>query len=189
MRHHAEHIATGVQNAGDILGGAVGVVALGIAESDPVLVRQPFGEVGRREITAVMVGDRGADARDAGLETVGEGRIGGAADQVDIPANELQVRVPEQRALKNACLNQDLKAVADAQQRPARVVPTDRYFSWRARVNSDLGPRAADDKTPVLVGPRPSCGASPMTMPPGSAGPPDPASQPSMPPLPRKGMT
>ena len=56
-----EHIALGVDDAGDVVDRAVGVGAFGVAEDDLAFAfdaRQRFG-VG--EIVAVVMGDRAAD--------------------------------------------------------------------------------------------------------------------------------
>ena len=97
MRHHAQHVATFVENSCDVAGRAVGVgclrdgaVGFCVAESYPPVRFQLIERLGVGEVVALAVGDGHADdlpRRRYG----GEGAIGVLYAQVDPLATELQV--------------------------------------------------------------------------------------------------
>jgi hypothetical protein len=75
MRHHAEHVARRVHDAGDVVDRAVRVGAFGVAEHDLAVALEPGQRLGIGKIVAVMMGDRAADH--LALPVVaGEGGVG-----------------------------------------------------------------------------------------------------------------
>src|SRR5580698_7968949 len=58
MGHQPQHIAFLAQNAGDVAGRTVGILALGITESDPVLAFQPVERLVIGEIAAFAMRHR-----------------------------------------------------------------------------------------------------------------------------------
>ncbi len=62
MRHHAEHIAVFVDDAGNVVDWSrSGLVPFGIAEDDPAFAFEAGERLGIGEIVAVAMGDRAAD--------------------------------------------------------------------------------------------------------------------------------
>ena len=90
--------------------------------------------LGVGEIIAVMMGDRRADDL-AGRIAPGEGGVGVGHLQLHLAADEFQRGVAHQRAGQQAGLDQDLEAVADADDQHALCA-----FSATARIT---GMRAA----------------------------------------------
>src|SRR6266568_7999237 len=123
MRHQAEDRAAVVEDAGDGAGRAVEIVRLGehargpaIAECDKAAIFQPVE--GRRigGIAAIMVRHRDAYGLAGGV-AAGKDRLAVFDAQMDVAAGEGERAVRQQRAWQHAGLGQDLKAVADAQDR------------------------------------------------------------------------
>src|SRR3954452_2767318 len=108
-RHEAEDIALGVAHAGDVVLGAVGVVAGGVAQ-DNLLLGHWLGGVE----AAGRVLDRDREAVSARTRA-GERRLRVDDLDLDLAADEAQGRVGQERAGQQARLAQDLKAVADAE--------------------------------------------------------------------------
>ncbi len=54
-------------------------------------------------------------------QLIGEGRIGCRHAHINMFANEMQIAIPNQGARQQSCLAQNLKAVADAQDKSSAV--------------------------------------------------------------------
>ena len=125
VRHHAEHVARLVADAGDVVERAVGVGALGplaggvdVAHDDLVVgLHLLEGRRVDRVVALVVLDD---DAQHVALRAgAGERRVRRLHAQVDVPADELEARVPDEAAGQEAGLDQDLEAVADAHHESA----------------------------------------------------------------------
>ena len=118
--HHAEHVAGLVAHAGDVVDGAVEVLAGRVAQD------QLAGAVHRGERVGVGVvappGVLGGDAEQL-AERARAGERSAAVEhlQLDLAGGEAQVDVAEQRAGQQVRLAQHLKAVADPEHEPAVV--------------------------------------------------------------------
>ena len=123
MGHHADDVATGVADARDVVDGAVGVgvgrtLAVGgdVAEDDAILVMQLGEAVGLDDVVALGVGDGQAeDLAVAGRRRAGG--LGGFHAEVGPLATELGAVVEQHGAGEQAGFQQDLEAVADAEDR------------------------------------------------------------------------
>ena len=125
VRHHAEHVAALVDDAGDGVDGAVVVpvrvdhaVGRGIAENHPALAFQPRDGLAVGDVVALAMRHRHADHL-ARIVAARERRVGALDPQIDVAADEAQVLVAHQHARQQAGLAQDLEAVADAEREPA----------------------------------------------------------------------
>src|SRR5690606_34495469 len=114
MRHHAEYIAALVDDAGDIVHGAVRVRSRRIAEDDLVLVFHGGQRVGVGKVIAVVMGDGAAD--DLALVVgAGEIRLGIDHFEQDFLADEPQRAIAHQGAGQEAGFHEDLETVADTE--------------------------------------------------------------------------
>ncbi len=125
MRHHAEHVAAGVDDAGDRLRGAVDVGllvdhALGgaVAIEHSPLAFQPLQRLLVRFVIAFAMRDRHPNdlpgiiaARERGIRTFDP--------QMHIMADEFQPRVAHEHAGQKARLAENLETVADPEHQPA----------------------------------------------------------------------
>ena len=141
MRHHAEHIAALVDDAGDRIRRAVDVgllvddaVGRAVAIEHPPLAFEPLQGLFIGFVIALAMGDRHADDL-AGIVAAGERRVGALDPQMHVVADEFQPRVAHQDAGQQARLAEDLKAVADAEHEPASAA--------KSRTASMTGARAA----------------------------------------------
>ena len=127
MGHHAEHVAALVDDARDVVEGAIGVglgrghaVRIGVAEDHLAVQFQVDEFLGVGEIAALAVGDGHAEGV-ASLASSGEGRVGVLHAQVRPLAPELEVVVAEQGAGEQTGLAQDLEAVAAPEDKSAAL--------------------------------------------------------------------
>ena len=125
MRHHAEHVAALVDDAGDGVDRAVvfqlridHAVGRAIAEQHPPLAFQPRDGLAVGDVIALAMRDRHADHL-PGIVAAGERRVGALDPQINVAADEAQLRVAHQHARQQPGLAQNLKAVADAEHQPA----------------------------------------------------------------------
>ena len=121
MGHQAQHRLGLVEHAGDVAARAVGIAASvdrtvgrAVAERDLAAILELLHRVGVGEVVALGVGDRDLDHL-ARLVAVGEQALAGLDLEMDVGADELEMRVAHQRARQQAGLGHDLEAVADAQ--------------------------------------------------------------------------
>ncbi|PAV68036.1 hypothetical protein WR25_14125 [Diploscapter pachys] len=110
--HHAEHVASGVEDAGDVARRAVDGFA--IAEGDAAFALEAVERVGVGEVITIVMRDGHAD-RLARVITAGEGRLRILDGQCDIAADEVEAGVAHQRAGQKTGFGQHLKAVAHAE--------------------------------------------------------------------------
>ena len=97
-----------------------GVVAGGVAEGDLPVGLEPIEHLLRCVVATFAVLGRNREAL-VGLDPVEERRVRLARDQIDLPADEAQLDVPQQRPRQQPRLAEHLEAVADPQhRRPAR---------------------------------------------------------------------
>ncbi len=156
MRHHAEHVAALVDDAGDGIDGAIVVpvridhaVGRGIAEDHPALAFQPRDGLAVGDVVALAVRDRHADHL-AGIVAAGEGRVGTLDPQINVMADEAQVLVAHQHAGQQPGLAQNLEAVANAEREP----PVGREFAYRVHDWAARGDRPATKIVAVGEAPR-----------------------------------
>jgi hypothetical protein len=102
MGHHAHHVAAFVADPGDIAKGAVRVID--ISQHHALLRLQHVERAVVGEIAAFAVSNGHLEELPGSLDA-----------QRHIAANELQASILEQRAWEQSALDQDLKAVADAE--------------------------------------------------------------------------
>ena len=127
MRHHAQNVAAGAADSGNILKGPVGIrfggdfsFRVAIAENDSPVAAQ----LGQRRIVADIIAVHMSDgnAKDVALaRCVGEGRFGILDANMHRLANVFQSRVAHQGARQQASLAKNLKAVADSQHQSAAI--------------------------------------------------------------------
>ena len=109
MRHHAEHIALRIDNAGDVIDRAIWIGACGIPEHDLAVILDRLQRFFVGEIVAIVMGNRAAD--DLALFVgAAEGGVGIDHFQLDFLADELQRGIAHQRTRKQTGFNQDLEA-------------------------------------------------------------------------------
>src|SRR5579884_558653 len=126
MRHHAEHVAPGVDDAGDVVGGAVGVglatrlaALVAVAEDDLVPLLQPGQGLGVGLVVALLV--RNGHAQDPAAKALGEGQVVPLTAEVDPLTAELEAGVADQRAGQEPGLAEHLEAVTDAPHQAAAL--------------------------------------------------------------------
>src|SRR5258705_1974988 len=118
MRHHAEHIAALIEDAGDRVGGAV-VVPGGIERSvgrhvtveHAALGFEPCDGLGVGDVVSFAVRDRHADHL-ARIIAAAEGRVGALDPQKNVAADEFELRIAHQHARQQPRLASDLATVA-----------------------------------------------------------------------------
>ena len=140
MRHHAEHVAFIVHNAGHEIGRAVDVPgrierAIGrrVAEQNTPLAFECLDGLVVGDIIAFAMRDRHADHLPRVI-AARERRVGALDAQIDVAADEFQLGIAHQHAGQKPGLAQDLEAVADAEHEAAlRRVGADRIHDRRAR--------------------------------------------------------
>src|SRR2546423_10886552 len=147
MRHHAEHVAALVDDAGDAVRGAVGVgrgghsaplVAVPEHHLAALLQAAQGGRVG--EVVALAVGDRHADHLVL-VQVVREGEVCALADQLAPGAAKFQAGVAEQGAGQQAGLTEDLEAVADSPAQSATLGELDAALHHRREAGDRPGPQ------------------------------------------------
>src|SRR5258708_26894733 len=127
MRHHAEHVAPGVDDASDVVPRPVWVgarhdTAIRIAKTkhDLPCLPEPRQRGGIGEVAALAVRD--GDAQDPSLLALRrEWEIGPLDDEVGPLAAKLERGVSDESAWEQARLAQDLKPIADAPHQTAPV--------------------------------------------------------------------
>src|SRR5260370_523656 len=140
MRHHAEHVAALVDDAGDRLRRAVDVGAVvdhpfggAVAIEHPPIAPELLQRLFYGSVVAFTMGDGSANDL-PGVVAACEGRVGSFDRQMHIMADELQSRIAHQHAGQKAGLAENLKTVADAEhQAPAGSECAYRIHHWRAR--------------------------------------------------------
>ncbi len=115
--HHAHDIAFAVEDAGDVAGGAVGV--FDVAEGDAVFGFEFIEGAVVGKVLAFAVRDGKVESLAFGAAFEVNGRVGGFGAEGDVFADELEVLIAEQRAGQQAGFDQNLEAVADAEDEPA----------------------------------------------------------------------
>src|SRR5450759_5064910 len=125
VRHHAEHVAALVDDAGDGVDGAVVVpvridhaIRRRIAEHHPPLAFQPCNGLAVGDVVTLAMRHRHADYL-ARIVVAGERRVGALDPQIDVAADEAQILAAHQYPRQQAGFAQDLEAVADAEHQPA----------------------------------------------------------------------
>ena len=125
MRHHAEHIAALIEDAGDAVHrpvvipvGIGNAVRPGIAEQDAAFAFELRHGLAIGDVVALAVRHRHADHL-TGIVAAGERRIGALDLEIDVAADEFELRIAHQHARQQAGLAQNLEAVADAEHQPA----------------------------------------------------------------------
>jgi len=121
MGHEAGDVAFTIADAGDIghgavgiTGGVIGAVGRGVAKKDLMIFFEVGEGVGVASVVAVVMSDR--DAEDLALGCGGgKGRIGFLDANVNVAADIAEARVAHHGAWKQARFQEDLKAVADAE--------------------------------------------------------------------------
>src|SRR5215470_16033025 len=133
--HHPQHVPRGVHDAGDVGPASVGI--LEVAEHHLPLTLQALQTLVVDKVVPVAVGD-------GDLERLPELELGGEAGprllgaEHHVLADVLAIRVLEQRPREKPCLGEDLKAVADADDRPA--LPGERGHLLHHRREARDGP-------------------------------------------------
>ena len=127
MGHHAEHAARLVDDARDIALGAVRARfgrnrarRIRIPECNAPFAFEPVERLAIRKIVALAVRDRNLDGLAFAI-ALGEERLIVLDLQEHVAADEVERRVAHQRAGKQSGLAQDLKAIADADDRRSCV--------------------------------------------------------------------
>src|SRR5438309_11362127 len=127
MRHHADDVASFVAETGDGIHGAVGVrlvvqpaIRRGVTQNDLPIRLDRAEDVRRREVVALAMADRNPEYL-ALARRACEGRIGLLDAEVDVLAAVLQTTISEHRARQQPGLEQNLKAVADAEDGAAAL--------------------------------------------------------------------
>src|SRR5436190_15231316 len=117
VRHDADHVAASVADAGDITGRAVGVVPH-VAPHDPVARFELRRGALVHDVAAVAMRNRDLEHVALVVQT-GKRGARGLDTHPGGPRQKLEPRVPHQPARQEPRLAQDLKPVADAEDRPA----------------------------------------------------------------------
>jgi hypothetical protein len=125
MRHHAQHVAFAIADAGDICdrtvgicGGVFAAVWSCVTENNLIVALERVESCGIAEIISVIVRDRGLQNLTA-LRCAGERRVGGFNANVNGQAAETQAGVANHGARKKSGFEKDLKSVADSEDDPA----------------------------------------------------------------------
>ncbi len=141
MRHHAEHIAALVDDAGDRIAAplmlersSTAPSVRAIAIEHPPLAFEPLERLFIGLVIAFAMRDRHPNDL-PGIVAARERRVGAFDPQMHVVADEFQPRVAHQHAGQQAGFAQDLKAVADAEHEAAS--------RGEARTASITGERAA----------------------------------------------
>lgn len=127
MRHQAGHVAALVANAGDVQQGTVGIRPVGEVPArvavlpENLMIGLKLGE-GRliRKVAALAV--RNGDSKNfSGWSLVREWRVQRGGLEENVFAMEEQVSIPDKGAWQESGFGEDLKSVADAEDKPAVV--------------------------------------------------------------------
>src|ERR1700761_6172458 len=125
MRHHAKHIATLAQDAGDAVDRTVDVplgsacsIWRDVAEPHPPLALQPRNRFRIGRVIALAVGTGHADHLTC-VVPAGESGVGALYLEENIAADELELRVAHQNARQQSRLTGNLETVAYGQHQPA----------------------------------------------------------------------
>ena len=129
MRHHSQHIARLVEDAGNVAARSVAI--LDIAEGDTAFALDPVQRLVVGEEIAVVMGNRDADFLPCGI-AAGEDRLRVLHFEAHVAADEILAGVAHQRTGQQARLGKDLEAVAHAQNRHAAVGGADDFAHDRA---------------------------------------------------------
>src|SRR5215831_17418466 len=116
MRHQPHHVAALIEDASDVTRRAIRVFAIGIAKDDAVLVLEAIKRLVVRKIVAVAMRDRKYHP----LSFVVIPRVDGLRlgyFERHWPANEFEIGVAHQCAWQEARFRQNLKSVADPENR------------------------------------------------------------------------
>ena len=109
MGHHAQHIATFIEDARDVPGRTIHLFR--ITKGDAAFAFQAIERGGVRKIIAIMMGDWNDNVFACIIE-VGKGRLRVRDGQLYIAADERNARIAHQRAGQEPAFGQHLKAIA-----------------------------------------------------------------------------
>src|SRR5438105_11689965 len=125
MRHHPEHVAALIDDAGDAVHCAVVVpiridhaVRRRVAEQHPALALEPRNGRAVGDVIAFAMGDRDTDHL-PGIVAAREWRIGTLDTQINVAADKTKLRIAHQYAGQQTRFAGDLKTVAYRQHEPA----------------------------------------------------------------------
>ena len=127
MRHHAENVTLLTKDAGDVAERAVGICfrchvagRSAVAKGDAVFGLEALELLRRAEVITFHVAN--GDLEDVSLgELAGEGTVGSFYADVDLSANVLEAGIAHERAGEQAGFSEDLKAIADAEDKTAAL--------------------------------------------------------------------
>src|SRR5450759_3260933 len=127
MRHHAQHVAACVDDAGDVMSRPVWVGAVRHAAARVTVAKDHLSTLlesrkrrGIGEVVALAMADRDAQHLTLGALR-GERKVGALDDEVRPLAAVLQRGVADERAGQQTGLTQDLEPVADAPHQSATI--------------------------------------------------------------------
>src|ERR1700686_3540949 len=126
MRHHAQNVAAGVADAGDVARRAVRVrlardepLGITVSKDDPPVALELIKRRFIGEVVSLAMCDRHAQ-HSAPFQLTRERCVNLLNTKKDIAANEAKMLVPHQRARQQTRLGDHLKTIADAEYQSAR---------------------------------------------------------------------